>query len=111
MLFLQTGNDYEKLEGEAPIGSVLSDNDVVHLIEDLFYRQDDVIPAYFGRPHGQNIGRVGCVQCDRILSIKLRVQGQMGFPVSRVDGKKGKISWKNDFKVGFQQKPDEVIVS
>ena len=111
MLFLQTGNDYRKLEGEAPIGSVLSDNDVVHLIEDRFYRQDDVIPVYFGRPHGQNIGRVRCVQDDRILSIKLRVQGQMGFPVSRVDVKKGKISWKNDSKVGFQQKPDEVIVS
>ena len=79
MLFLQTGNGYRKLEGEAPIRSVLLDNDIVHLIEDRFYRQGDVIPVYFGRPHGQNIGRVACVQGDTILSIKLRVQGQMGF--------------------------------
>ena len=110
MLFHQTENGYRKLEGEAPIGSVLSNNDVVHFIEDRFFREDDVISVHL-RAHGQTIGRVGRVPGDIILSIKLRVQGQMGYPVSRVDVKDREISLNNDFKLEYLQKPREVIIS
>ena len=110
MLFLQTGNGYLKLEGEAPIGSVLSDNDVVHFIEDRFFREDDVISVHL-QAQGRSIGRVGRVPGDTILSIKLRVQGQMGYPVSRVDVKDSKMSLNNDFKLEYLQKPREVIIS
>ena len=106
MMFLQTGNGYRKLEGGAPIGSVLSENDIIHFIEDRFYIRSDIVPVYSG--HG--IGWVGCVQGDTVLSIKLRVQGQMGFPVNRIDVKKGKMSQKNDSKLDWQHKIDEVIV-
>ena len=94
MLFLQTGNGYRKLEGEAPIGSVLSENDIIHFIEDRFYQHDDIIPVYFGQHPPKNIGLVGYVGGDTIVSIKLRFQGHMGFPVSRVDIKQGKRHWR-----------------
>ena len=122
MLFLQTGNGYRKLEGEAPIGSVLSDNDVVHFVEERFFSKNDVAPVYFGQPQGQNIGRpqgknigwVGCVHGDTMLGIKLRIQGQMGFLVSRVDVKESNMSLNNESIVNserFQREPYQVIIS
>ena len=105
LLFLQSGNEYFKLEGEVPIAYMLSDNDIVYFLEDRYFRQDEVVPVYFERP---KIGCIGWCNHDTVLSAKLWVQGQMGFPVSRVDVKKRKVSLKND---EWQQKPDEIFVS
>ena len=113
MLFLQTGNGYRKLEGEAPIGSVLSENDIIHFIEDRFYQHDDIIPVYFGHHPPKNIGLVGYVGGDTIVSIKLRFQGQMGFPVFRVDIKQGKTSLENDSTLQYQNyihKVDLIVI-
>ena len=50
-----------------------------------------------GSNKGTEIGRVGFAQNDTVLSVKLRVQAQFGFPVSRVTimygGKVNRRSW------------------
>ena len=53
-LFVERGESYKKLPDAAPIGSVLSNNDVVHFIEDRFYGQQ--IPVYY---NGEEMDRVG----------------------------------------------------
>ena len=105
ILFLQTGNGYRKLEGEAPIGSVLSENDGVHFLEDRFFHNENVVPVHFGHSEGQKIGWVGCVQGDTVLGIKLRVQHQMGLPVNRIDVKRRGGTPRN------YSKPDAITVS
>ena len=104
VLFVQRGESYSKLDGETPIGSVLSNNDVVHFIEDRFFGQDQMIPVYHGC---EEIGRVGwstrcsresscAYACDSVLSVKLRVQDHLGFAVSSVDVKQDGALLRND---------------
>ena len=101
-LFLERGLNYRKLDDEAPIGDVLpkndtcyrklnddgpigdllSDYDTVHFIEDKFFDAGWTIPVLF---NDTEIGRVGTNQRDTVLSVKLRVQEQMGFPVASVN--------------------------
>ena len=108
VLFVQRGEYYSKLEGETPIGTVLSNNDVVHFIEDRFFSEDQMIPVYHGC---EEIGRVGWSTqyysrephaydvCDSVLNAKLRVQDQLGFSVSCVDVKQDGGSLRNDQEV------------
>ena len=67
-LFVQRGDSYRKLDEEAIIGSILSDNDVIYLVEDRFFQDSDVLPVYY---RGEEVGRVGwkiyiSPQCYRI---------------------------------------------
>ena len=80
-LFRECGSNYRKLDGDGPIGDVLSDYDTVHFIEDKFFDEGWTIPVLF---NDTEIGRVGTNQRDTVLSVKLRVQEQMGFPVASV---------------------------
>ena len=81
-LFLERGLNYRKLDGDGPIGDDLSDYDTVHFIEDKFFDAGWTIPVLF---NDTEIGRVGTNQRDTVLSVKLRVQEQMGFPVASVN--------------------------
>ena len=77
------GATYRELDHEAPIGLKLSDSDVVYFIEDRFFPEEVMVPVnpfYFNG----NIGHVGCSVDHTVLSVKLRVQAQFGFPVSGV---------------------------
>ena len=106
VLFLQRGESYSKLDGETPIGTVLTNNDVVHFIEDRFFGPNQMLPVYH---RCEEIGRVGwrtrcyssgtCHVCDSVLSVKLRVQDQLGFSVSCVDVKQDGGSLRNDQEV------------
>ena len=82
ILFLQPGRGYRKFDGDAPIGEAFSNYHVVYYIEDRFFDPPWVSRVYY---EDLEIGRVGCVQGDTVLSVKLRVQEQMGFPVCCVD--------------------------
>ena len=82
ILFLQTGSGYRKFDGDAPIGEVLSNCHIVYYIEYRFVDPPWVLRVYY---EDLEIGRVGCDQGDTALSVKLRVQEQMGFPVCCVD--------------------------
>lgn len=91
LLFLKDGDSYIKLDdGEAPIGAKLSDNNVVHFIEERFFSPWQMITVY---NQDDEIGSVGWSMQNRpqscknemALSLKLRVQDQLGFPVSCVD--------------------------
>ena len=103
-LFVQRGDSYRKLDDETPIGSLLSDNDIIYLVEDRFYYDSDVFPVYY---KGEEIGRVGWTityfdpnyYSDTALSLKLRIQELLGFPVSRVDVKFRGGSMKNDQRI------------
>ena len=90
---------YRKLDDDVTIGVTLSDNDVIHFVEDRIFTEDQLIPVYFG---GDQIGRVGGVDEDRVLSLKLRVQEQLGFPVKSVDYKQDGKSLENDKQVLFR---------
>ena len=79
--FLQKGESYRKLQDDVTIGSILSDYDVIHFVEDRMFKEDQMIPVYY---EGKEIGRVGGVQGDSLVSLRLRVQEQMGFPVGCV---------------------------
>ena len=78
ILFLQTGSGYRKFDGDAPIGEVLSNCHVVYYIENRFFDPPWALRVYY---EDLEIGRIGCVQGDTVLSVKLRVQEQMGFTV------------------------------
>ena len=109
-LFKQIKKSYQRLDDDddqAPIGSVLYDNDVIYLVEDRFFSMDaiDVFPVYY---KGEEIGRVGWkmttetegrytrYHSDTALSLKLRIQELLGFPVSSVDVKRYGASMGND---------------
>ena len=108
-LFKQIKKSYQRLDDddiEAPIGSVLSDNDVIYLVEDRFFSMDaiDVFPVYY---KGEEIDRVWWkitieesryprYHSDTALSLKLRIQELLGFPVSSVDVKRYGGSMGND---------------
>ena len=88
-LFLQCGKSYRKLSGEAPLGEVVPNNGIIHLVEDVFFSESDMMPVYC---NGEEVDRVGwnkqhaglTTLRDTVLSQKLRVQNQLGFPVSCV---------------------------
>ena len=98
ILFVQRGESYQKLDDEVQLGSVLSNNDVVHFIEDRFFEQRYMLPVYY---NDEEIDRVGWsnrtigprdeYRCysDTVLSLKLRVQEELGFPVSCLSVKDG----------------------
>ena len=91
ILFVERGQRYQKLNVETPLGSVLSNNDVVHFIEDRLFEENAMIPVYYNE---EKIDRVGWStrlsgplsdsdrHSDTVLSLKLRVQEELGFPVS-----------------------------
>ena len=86
-----------------PIGSVLCNNDIVYFIEDRFFNKSLLIPVYY---NNKEIGRVGWSadgkRCDTVLSVKLRLQEQMGFPVTSADIKDWQgISLGNDQKFDY----------
>ena len=80
--FLQQGERYRKLDDEAGIDDVLCDNDVVHFVEDELFPDSQKILIYY---NSQEVGRVGWRKEDTALTVKLRVQQQLGFPVACVD--------------------------
>ena len=104
-LFVKHGKSYQRLDEEAIIGAVLSDNDVIYLVEDRFFDEDDMFPVYC---NGQEIGRIGWTitsehqgnryykyQSDMALTLKLRTQELLGFPVTSIDVKFGGKSIQN----------------
>ena len=101
LLFVQQGTSYRKLKGETPIGAILSDNDVVYLMEDKFFEQytskisSGMIPVYY---NGKEIDRVVC-SGETVLCTKLRIQEELGFPFSCLDVKNGKNSFANDYRI------------
>ena len=82
ILFLQTGSGYRKFDCDEPIGEILSNYLVVYYIEDLFFDPPWAVRVDY---EDLEIWRVGCVHGDTVLSVKLLVQEQMGFPVCCVD--------------------------
>ena len=106
-LFVQRGESFQRIDddyGEAPIGSVLSNNDVIYLVEERFISADTVFRVYYKR---KEIGRVWWKittdksrypphQSDTVLSLKLRIQELLGFPVSCVDVKASGQSMGNN---------------
>ena len=77
-LFRKCNECYRKLDDKAPIGNILSNNNVIYYIEDKCFEPDQMIGVVCKI---LVIGRVGANQGDTALSVKLRVQEQMGFPV------------------------------
>ena len=78
---------------EMPLGSVLSDDDVIYLVEERFFDEEDMFPVYY---KSQEFGRVGWKirvdiwdnNCsDNARSLKLRIQEELGFPVSFINVK------------------------
>ena len=105
--FVENGETYRKLDDDVTVGASLSDNDVIYFVEDRIFTEAQLIPVYYGRD--LQIGRVGCVEGDDVLSLKLRVQELMGFPVKSVDYKQDGESLENNkrvnFKIGYYDKP------
>ena len=103
-LFVERGKSYKKLPDAAPIGSVLCNNDVVHFIEDRFFREGMLIPVYYNGEKMDRVGRTsdyGDSKGDTVLSVKLRLQEQLGFPVASADVKDGQgNSCRNDRRIG-----------
>ena len=95
-LFIQIKKSYQRLDDDedSQIGSILVDNDVIFLVEDRFFEESDVFPVYYKR---KEIGRIGWKittaradgkisnLSDTALSLKLRIQELLGFPVSSID--------------------------
>ena len=79
---MQSDESYRELDDEVPIGSKLSNDSAVYFIQDRFFPEAAMIPVKHNR---EKIGSVGCSVEDTVLSVKLRVQAQFGFPVSCVD--------------------------
>ena len=90
-LFMQCDDgNYRELDDEVPIGSKLSDDSVVHFIEDRFFPDATIVH------YGQRIGSVGYGVEDTVLSVKLRVQAQFGFPMSLVHVRQNYSSCRDD---------------
>ena len=83
ILFLKRGTTYKKLQGEVPIGTVLSNDDKIYLIDDSFCGEHEMVVVHYGR---EVVGRIPLIG-GTALSVKLRVQSQLGFPVSCIDVK------------------------
>ena len=88
-LFVEHGdNYYRKLDDEAPISAELSNNDIVHIVSDRFFEQRDMVAIYFENKFDE-VGferkhAMGKHQSETLLSLKLRVQEQFGFPVRSI---------------------------
>ena len=95
--FLRRGERYSKLNDNSTIENVLADNDVVYFVKDDFFRHTHKIPVYY---KNKEIGGVGWSNGDTALTMKLRVQQQLGFPVASVDVKEDGTSLANDKEVG-----------
>ena len=107
--FVKQGESYHRLDddGEVPVGSVLSNNHVIYLVEERFFSAHDMQPVYY---KGEEIARVGWKVVSHIqswgksscnsstaLSFKLRIQEQLGFPVYSIDVKfRGKSMQNNE---------------
>ena len=46
-LFVKHGKSYQRLDEDSLVGAVLSDNDVIYLVEDRFFHDSDVFPVYY----------------------------------------------------------------
>ena len=126
IFFLQTGSRYRKLQGEERIGTILEDNGVIYCIEDLISYHARMVPVYHADPSKiefrrqrqrgaryeakkVEIGQVGWNYDETVLTLKLRVQHQLGFPVSCVDVKL--INQPKAFRFSREAYPIEVNVS
>ena len=115
IFFRDTGSGYRKLQGEAPIGDTLSDNDVIYCTEDIFFSQGEMIPVYSNDGQGETgrgwceIGRVGCGYNDSVMSLKLRVQHQLGIPVLCLDV--GELNFPNSKNVQIHGRVSRINVS
>ena len=95
-LFLQCDKNYRKLNGEAPLGEVVPNNGIIHFVEDVFFSESDMMTVYC---EGKEVDRVGwnkrhlkeynIWERDTVLSLKLRIQNQLGFPVSCITVEQG----------------------
>ena len=70
--------------GEEPVGAVLSNGDYVYFIDDSIFNEQQVVAVCYGRGF---VGAIG-FSVGTVLSAKLHVQSQFGFPVSCMDVKK-----------------------
>ena len=89
-LFVQRGVSYQRLDGdddEAQIGSVLSNDDVMYLVEDRFFYK--MHPVYY---NGEEISQVGWTitasggyyYSETIITLKLRIQdGSMALAMTQ----------------------------
>ena len=102
LLFREDGESYRKMDDdEMPIGVKLSDNDVVHFIEERFFNKREMITVFY---NNKEIGSIGwsmqnasdSCENETVLSLKLRLQDQLGLPVSCVDVKCDRESMEND---------------
>ena len=77
-IFLQHGDRYQKLVDDFIVDTVLSNNDIVHVIKDRICTRDRLVPVCFCN---DTVGRIGWNPDGTDLSLKLCVQEQFGFPV------------------------------
>ena len=59
-----------------------------------------MLPVFYG---GKQVGRVGYSHNETVLTVKLRLQEQMGFPVAGLDFKSDGKSVANDKDVGYSE--------
>ena len=45
-LIVKSGEVYQEIEGEVPIGAILSDNDIIYFIADSFFTKQMSMPVY-----------------------------------------------------------------
>ena len=83
-LFVKRDTRYRKLDDEAPLGDVLSHKDVVHYIEGSIFGPRAMVKVFH---KGMKIEVIGCAYEETVLSLKLRVQEHLGFPVSSLQVK------------------------
>ena len=107
LLFREHGESYRIMDDDGePIGEKLSNNDVFHFIEERFFSRGEMIMVYY---RGEEIGSVGWIKQnapdsynnETALNVKLRVQDQLGFPVSCVDVKYDEKSMENDKNIRY----------
>ena len=105
--FLKRDDHYWKLDDDVIIGTTLRGNDVICFAEDRIFFENQMVPVYY---EGREAGRVGAVDGDTVLSLKLRVQELMGFPVKCLDYKQSGESWENDKNISFYYSRGQIDV-
>ena len=119
-LFVKNGEDYHKLEEDVPIGTILHHRDIVHIVEDRFYTDSQLVPVLSGGILDSDCGEVGYNIQDTVWSLKLRVQEYLGYPVSSLDVKAfqegnvseaGMVSLGNEIKFVDGTRPHVIRVS
>ena len=135
IFFFQTRSRYRKLQGEEQIGTILEDNETIYCIEDLLSRPNHMVSVYYNHPEADpsktefrrarwsvegyeaadlkkvQIGLVGWNCEETLLTLKLRVQHQLGSPVSCVDVKMNRHPDYQGFKFSNERYPTEINVS